>query len=317
MTATAATARTTAARAGAPGAALGSGREPLMALARGASLEVLARDRDAAAICRDLLPAGAAVFINHTAGDSTQDMVAAAARLARAGFAPVPHVAARHLESFTRLNDYLARAAGEAGVGRALVVAGDVDAPAGPYRSAIELLETGLFQKHGIRRVAIAGYPEGHPRIAAAVLDDALVTKIAVARRAGLECALVTQFCLEAAPIAAWIRRVRRNGIDCPIEVGLAGPASIATLAKFAVRCGIGNSIGALVRGQTSVARLVREAGPEEVVTALLASPQASEVAGLHFFTFGGVAATAAWLAAVARGDFTGSRAGDSFRVQS
>lgn len=287
----------------------------IRALLAGATLDVAARDRAADSVCRDLLAPGTPVSINHSPSDTTQGIVAAAARLRRAGFVPVPHVAVRHLASFTRLNDYLARASAEAGVDQVMLVAGDVEQPVGPYACGIEVIETGLLQKHGIRRVGLAAYPEGHPRIATAALDDALRTKIALLRRAGLAPYVVTQFCLSAPPILRWLEQARARGIDCPIEAGLAGPASGATLAKFAVRCGVAASLGALVKGQTSVTRLLDETGPEPIVAALAAAEPPTPIERLHLFSFGGVAHTAAWRHAVARGDFTLSRGGASFRV--
>jgi methylenetetrahydrofolate reductase (NADPH) len=289
-------------------------RARLLALAGAASLEISARDRTADLLCRDLLGQGRSVYITHAPTDTTPGMVAAAVRLRRAGLNPVPHVAARAIASYTRLNDYLARAAGEAGVARILLVAGDADQPAGPYRSSLELLETGLLDKHAIREIGFAGYPEGHPRIAAATLATALADKLALCRRAGLAPFVMTQFCLEAAPIARWIAQARAAGISCPIHVGLAGPTAVASLAKFAVRCGIGRSIGALVRGQTSVTRLLTETGPEPLLHALAGAPELP-IDGLHLFTFGGVARTAGWLGALQRGDFTLCPEGDSFRV--
>jgi methylenetetrahydrofolate reductase (NADPH) len=266
-----------------------------------ASLEVPARER-AVDACRDRLSPGTTIHVRHASGDTTHGIVGVAARLARAGFAPVPHVAARALESFTRLNDYLARAVGEAGVAAMLVTAGDQPQPAGPYRSSLDVIETGLFERHGIRRVGIAGYPERHPAVATVALDAARAAKLARLRERGLEPYVVTQLCLDAEPIVAWIAAARAAGVDCAIQVGLAGPATVATLAKFAVRCGVGISLRALARGQTSVARLTREAGPEPILRALARAD--APLDGLHFFSFGGVARTAAWLGAAARGDF-------------
>ncbi|MBI3513468.1 MAG: methylenetetrahydrofolate reductase [Proteobacteria bacterium] len=273
------------------------------ALLAAASLEIPAHDPAADAACRDLLAPGTAIHIHHPTDGSTQDIVATAARLTRAGLTPVPHIAARALESFTRLHDYLARAVGEAGVTRVLVIGGDNERPAGPYRSSFELLETGLFQKHGIRQVGIAGYPERHPGIAGAALDAARAAKLALIRASGLEPYVVTQFCLEAAPISGWIAAMRAGGVDCPIYAGLAGPAPVATLAQYAVRCGVGVAIRSLAGGQTALARMVREAGPEPILRALARADHPPD--GLHVFSFGGVAHTAAWLAAAIRGDFT------------
>jgi len=51
------------------------------------------------------------------------------------------------------------------------------------------VLCTGLFRKHGIKRVGVAGYPEGHPAISAKALDNALLAKKELARENGSSCA--------------------------------------------------------------------------------------------------------------------------------
>jgi methylenetetrahydrofolate reductase (NADPH) len=228
--------------------------------------------------------------------------------LRRAGFVPVPHVAARALVGFTQLNDFLARLAGEAGVEETLVIAGDLGRPAGPFHGAFEILATGLFERHGIRRIGIAGYPEGHPRIGRRALEDALAAKLGLARQNGLRPQIVTQFGFEAAPMVGFLGWCREPGIDAPVRLGLAGPASIATLAKFAVRCGVGRSLGALTGRHAAVARLLTETGPERVIDELVAAEAAGiAIAGLHFFTFGGVRRTAAWIDQVASSEATSS----------
>src|SRR5947208_4685739 len=68
-------------------------------------------------------------------------------------------------------------------------------------------------------------------------------------QRTGTRVDVVTQFCFESTPILQWIGALDRAGVDLPVIVGLAGPATPATLTKFALRCGIGNSMRA-VRSQ-------------------------------------------------------------------
>lgn len=274
-------------------------RQSVSDLLRGISIELSARERGAEQLCRGFLAPGTSVYINFAPHDSYHEIVEAAARVKRAGFCPVPHVAARYLTGLTQLDDFLTRAAG-VGVDQVLVIAGDLDRPVGPFHSSIELIETGLLAKCGIRTVGIAGYPEGHPKIAPAALDAALTAKLALLRGDGIASYVVTQFCFDAAPILDWLTRQRAAGVDVPVHIGLAGPASIATLAKFAVRCGIGNSVLALVGRQTSIARLLIESGPEKVISALsTADLRGLDVAGLHLFTFGGVVSTGRWLRAV------------------
>jgi methylenetetrahydrofolate reductase (NADPH) len=158
------------------------------------------------------------------------------------------------------------------------------------------LLASGLIESHGIDRVGFAGYPEGHPHITARALDAALTAKLALARERGLAASLVTQFGFEAPPIERWIAGLRAHGIDCPVDIGIAGPASVVTLAKFAVRCGIGSSLRALARGHTAFARIVTEAAPDALIDALVAGEATSgSIDSLHVFTFGGVRRTAQW----------------------
>jgi methylenetetrahydrofolate reductase (NADPH) len=188
----------------------------------------------------------------------------------------------------------LQRAAGEAGVDRILLIGGD-DSPVGPFRASLDLLGTGVVERHGIAHVSFAGYPEGHPAIDQSTLDAALQAKVALARSSGMDVSLVTQFGFEAEPVLQWIAAQRANGIDCPVHVGVAGPASVATLAKFAIRCGVSASLRALARGHTAFARILTEAGPDRLIADLVA--QDADIAGLHVFTFGGVKRTAEWIA--------------------
>jgi methylenetetrahydrofolate reductase (NADPH) len=268
----------------------------IAALIAASSIEISPRDPLAGEALRDLFVPGTTVFVAHPPSATWHDVVAACARLHRVGFTAVPHVAARRLASLIEASDFFERAAGEAGVAEALLIGGDPDWPAGPFRDAASLLDSGVLECHGLDRVGFAAYPEGHPHITAGALDAALDAKLAAARRHGLAPALVTQFGFEAAPIAKWIAALRARGIDCPVRLGVAGPANVATLARFAVRCGIGASMRALARGHTAFARVLTEAGPDALIAALVAGETAATaIAGLHVFTFGGVARTAEW----------------------
>jgi methylenetetrahydrofolate reductase (NADPH) len=282
-----------------------SERAAIMSLMAGASLEMSPREQDAVASATAFLAPGTEVFISAPARISHLDIVSAAVALRRQGLEPVPHVSARALSGFTQLNDLLARAAGEAGVRRALVIGGDLDPPLGPFHASLDILSLGLFEKHGFTRLGLAAYPEGHPRISETTLDRALAVKLALLRQAGIVAEAVTQFAFDAAPVVSWLQGLREREASLPVRVGLAGPASIATLARYAVRCGIGVSIGALLRHRTSIARLVGETGPETIVRDLAAEDwRGLGVNGVHLFGFGGLTRTARWLDAVTRGDF-------------
>src|SRR5216110_431750 len=258
-------------------------RRNIQAFLLGASLELSSRDPAEIDACADLLEPGTAVYISMPPGQTYHGNVALATRLRRAGFRPVPHVAARRIASRDALEEYLARAAGEAGVDSALVIAGDSDRSSGPFDSSRALLETGLFQRHGVVRIGVAGYPEDHPKITESALESALTAKKVLAREADLDLQIVTQFCFESAPILAWAAKMKGHGL--PMHIGLSGAASLPRLLRFAALCGIGNSVRALKARPRAITRLLVEAGPEVVVRDR-AHRSGPPVAGVHFFCF-------------------------------
>jgi methylenetetrahydrofolate reductase (NADPH) len=286
-------------------------RRGISAFLAGASLELSSRDPAEVDACVGLLEPGTPVYVSFPPGQTYHGTVALAARRARAGVRPVPHVAARRIAGPEALDDYLARAAGEAGVDSALVIAGDGDRASGAFDSSLALLETGLFQRHGIVRIGIAGYPEGHPKIAASALDAALAAKKNFARRSGIELRVVTQFCFDADSILSWAGRMKGHGL--PVHVGLAGPASLPRLLRFAAMCGVGNSVRALKARPGALTRLMVEAGPEVALRGLARRAEPPLV-GAHFFCFGGLVRTARWLRAIRDGRFELSEDG-GFRV--
>jgi methylenetetrahydrofolate reductase (NADPH) len=300
-------------RAPVPVPAIADERAGISAFLAGASLELSSRDPAEVDACAGLLEPGTRVYISFPPGQTYHGTVALAARLARAGFRPVPHVAARRIASRDALDDYLARVAGEAGVDSALVIGGDSERTGGAFDSSLSLLETGLFERHGIVRIGVAGYPEGHPRISPAALEGALAAKQEYAHRVGLEIGVVTQFCFDAESILYWTARIASSGLH--VRVGLAGPASLPRLLRFAAKCGVGNSLRALQARPGAIARLMVEAGPE-VALRELAHRAGPPVDGVHFFCFGGLVRTARWLRAVREGRFELTEHG-GFRVGS
>jgi methylenetetrahydrofolate reductase (NADPH) len=272
--------------------------EMLRQLLRSCSFELASRDPANAVKIAPRFPGGRDLFIEFLPSETYHHSVRAAGAARAAGFNPVPHIAARHLDTASQLDDFLARLAGEAGVTRVLVIAGDSEHPRGPFSTSFDLIRSGAFERHGIAEIGIAAYPEPPPKMTRSALDQALQEKIGLAAEHGLGLFIVTQFCFEAEPILAFLRDLRRRGIAMPVRVGLAGPANVTTLLKFAVRCGIGNSIRAIRTHADSIARLLGDAGPDEIVRAIAAALAQEAALGpltLHFFPFGGLARFADW----------------------
>ena len=115
------------------GPALDEERSSISAFLAGASLEVSSRDPAEIDACVELLEPGTALYISFPPGQTYHGTAALAARVARCGFRPVPHFAARRIADRDALDDYLARSVGEAGVDRVLVIGGDNERPSGAF----------------------------------------------------------------------------------------------------------------------------------------------------------------------------------------
>ncbi len=276
----------------------------IAALAGGWSLEAtLPTDADVSLLAT--IGAPLPVYVTAAPRRDPAEQIAAAVRLSRAGFAPVPHVAVRNFATPQDLDSYLGVMTSEAGVRRVLVIAGDRDQSAGPFRNAIEAIDSGILQRHGIGEIGIAGYPAGHPRIPQQELDRALAEKIEIAAELGLAVEIVTQFCFEPEPIIGWIARLRDFGIDNPVRIGLAGPTNIATLLRYARRCGVSASVQGLARQSGLARQIFGMSAPDTIVRALAETRTALGDVALHFFSFGGIVATARWARAVGEGRIT------------
>lgn len=255
----------------------------------------------------DHMTPGSTVFITFLPGSDFADTIDTAKRLQSEGFVPVPHIAARSVNSAAELGESLKRLVGEAGVNEVLLIAGGLDAPMGEFSDTMQLLDTGLFDTHGINRINVAGHPEGSPDIRDEDILKALAWKNAFAERTGAKVQIVTQFCFDAAPIIAWDKAIQADGNILPIRIGLPGLATLKTLIGYAKACGVGNSMRFLTRQARNVTKLLSVSAPDQVV-AELAAYQASDAAcgivSVHMFPLGGLKRTTAWSNAVVAGKF-------------
>lgn len=273
-------------------------RAALADLLRTYSVEITAHDEKALKAVESTLAPGTEVFIANLPDERAEVLVAAALRVRRAGLEPVPHIVARNLKSRDDLDGMLASLVRDAGVSTALILGGDRDRQAGNFENALQIIETGLLEAHGIRRIAIGCYPEGHPRIPDEVLWQALRAKLDAAARVGLETVLVSQFLFDPQPLIEFARALRREGIEAPLRVGVAGPADRTKLIRYALRCGVGASLRVL-RERGSLARNVLAGETPDALLGAAAVAQKEEpelgMAGVHFFTFGDPAGSARW----------------------
>ena len=270
------------------------------AFLHGYSIEVMPRTAEKVDDFKALLPAGTRVYIAHIEGTPIEDMVATAKRLNTDGYPVMPHFPARIIADRATLNDWIARYQGEANVKQALLLGGGVNTPAGDFDSSMQLIETGAFD--GFDRLHVAGHPEGNKDIdkdgGDRIVMDALRWKQAFSDRSDAKMAIATQFCFDAAPVIAWVDRLAAAGISIPVHIGIASPAKLQTLIKFAIACGVGPSLRVLQKRAMDVTKLLLPYEPTDVVSALAAHKAANPnfgVESVHFFPLGGIKTNAAW----------------------
>ena len=283
------------------------------------SIEITPATAARHAALADLLPAGTRVYVAFVPGADHRSVAATAARVRREGLVPVPHFPARSIVDRAQLEDYLRRVTAEAGVDEVLVIGGGIDLPRGAFAGTRSLLETGLFEAHGIRVIGLAGHPEGQRQLSAPGAPMTLEQKVDYARRTSAEVRLVTQFMFEAEPLFAWERMVRAQGNDLPIHIGVPGPATLKSLLGYARLCGVGNSMRVLTQQAGNLLKLASLSYPDALIAALArhrAGDPHSRIERLHFYPFGGLARTARWLEAIRAGAFTLHDDGLGFTVE-
>ena len=280
-----------------------SGNPSVGAFLDGFSIEVMPRTAEKIEDFRAILPQSTRVYIAHIDGTPIDEMVATAARIAGEGFTVMPHFPARIIADATMLEEWIQRYA-DVGVHQALLLAGGVSAPHGAFHCSMDLMETGLFDRYGFDRLHVGGHPEGNRDIDPDGSDrnvmDALRWKQAFAERTDADMAIATQFCFEAAPVIAWADRLKSEGIDLPIHIGVAGPAKLQTLIKFSLACGVGPSLRVLQRRAADLTKLVLPFTPDEFLADLAAHKAANPgfgVESVHFFPLGGIQKTAEYTA--------------------
>lgn len=270
--------------------------------ARRASIELNVHEMKDLAAARALLPAGAKIYVSHLPKQAWADTIAASAAVREAGFDPVPHVPVRLLSDGEEAERLFAALVARAHVAELLLISGDHAQPRGAYPAVLDLLQTGVLQRHGIARASFAGHPEGHPVVALHDIRRAESDKAQWAQLEGFAASFVTQFCFESEPFVSWANDARDRGIQARLIAGVAGPASIAKLVRFAVQCGVGRSIRALSARPGVMTRLLEEQGPERLLNELVQVH--APLDGIHLFGFGGFLRTCRWLRRAAAGEF-------------
>ncbi len=253
-----------------------------------------------------VLDEGTTVNVTFLPGTDPKDTVDVAMRLRDEGMNPVPHIAARSLKSKEQLDEVVADMTNRAKVDEVLVIGGGVDNPVGDFASSMDVLETGILQKYGIKKVGVSGHPEGSPDIPDDALAQAIGWKNDFAKAEGLDLYMETQFCFESDAVVNWEKSIRAAGNNLPIRIGIPGPATIKTLFRFAQISGVGPSMRMIAKQAKNVTKLLTVQSPHLLIAGLseaMAADPESRIQHFHYYPFGGFARTSRWASAVAEGE--------------
>lgn len=248
------------------------------------------------------MPKDTRVYIAHIEGEDIASMVATAKRLSDEGFTVMPHFPARLIQDQGTLQDWISMYQNEAGVNEALLLAGGTTKQVGEYHSSIQLIESGLFDKAGFKRLHVAGHPEGNKDIdpdgGNKNVSEALSWKQKFSNRTDASMAITTQFCFDADVVKKWADAIKDSGVDIPIHIGIAGPAKLQTLLKFSIECGVGASMKILTKRAKDLTKLLLPYKPTQILEDLAsfkAKSPSLNIEQVHFFPLGGIKQTADW----------------------
>ena len=269
----------------------------------GYSIEVVPNSAAKIESFKEILPINTRVYIAHLETENIATMIATAKRINEEGFTVMPHIPARIIKNEMVLNDWISMYQNEAGVDEALLLAGSSTKPVGDYDSSIQLIDSGLFDKAGFKRLHIAGHPEGSKDIdpdgGIKNVSEALSWKQEFSNRTDAAMAIATQFCFDADVVNKWAKNIQDAGIDIPIHIGIAGPAKLQTLLKFSVECGIGPSIKILTKRAKDLTKLLLPYKPTKMLNDLSeykSKDPTLNIQQVHFFPIGGIKQTTDWL---------------------
>ena len=240
------------------------------------------------------LPPGSDVAITCSPDKGISATLDLTRRLRDSGFTLIPHIAARMVEDEAHLRDILDQLDG-LGVHRIFVVGGDAEQPAGNFDSSLQLLQLMSTLDHGIDVVGIGAYPEGHP-----LIDDLTLSRF-LQEKQPFAAYMVTQMCFDPETIVDWLRRIRAEGVDLPVHIGVPGVGERAKLLRVALKIGVGQSARFLRSNLGLVGRMIKPGGysPDELLLGLAPHfdmpPYGIE--GVHFYSFNQIESTEKWRA--------------------
>jgi methylenetetrahydrofolate reductase (NADPH) len=242
------------------------------------------------------LPAGASVSVTCSPTKGLPATLDLTARLLDLGHSAIPHFSARLVHDRDEVRRLAAFCASH-GVREMFLVAGDPPDPVGDYDGALAFLRDFLACDHGLQRIGVTAYPDGHAFIPPDVVRQALLAKQALLAEAGVAGFATTQMCFDIGKWRSWATTARAEGLALPLHAGVPGVIDRMKLLTMGLRLGVGASMRYVRKNGGILGRLLAPAAydPSRLVTPLGKLADELGIEGLHLFTFNNVQATAEW----------------------
>jgi len=228
------------------------------------SLEITTRNKIQPPIAYD------EVFITWLPTEGKESVLAKMVELHGQGLRPVPHIAA-----FKVRDGAEARAMAEAMAPytrKAFFIRGG-GRQEGAFATVGELLATGAFKDF---EIGIGGFPEGNDRLSYEACMEILRAKAAGASF------VVSQWSLNKRAIARFL-----DDSPLPVYLGVPNRCSTRQLIRFAVICGVENSIKGALSNPLNLLRFMFGFSPNYIVQAFKDHPR---LAKFHVYAFGNCA---------------------------
>ena len=244
----------------------------------------------------EFVPAGSSVSVTCSPAKGLQATLDLTAKILDRGFEAVPHFSARLTEDRAHVQRLAAFCKAHA-LTEVFLVAGDAPDPVGAYDGVVAFLRDFLDTDHGLTRIGITAYPDGHALIDPTVVHEALHAKQALLAEAGVAGVASTQMCFDVDQWKAWAATERAAGFTLPLQLGVPGVIDRAKLLTMGARLGIGSSMRFVKKNSSTILRLFSPTGydPSKLITPMSKVARDLNIEGLHLFTFNNVEATAEW----------------------
>ncbi|MFM7251491.1 MAG: 5,10-methylenetetrahydrofolate reductase [Ilumatobacteraceae bacterium] len=242
------------------------------------------------------IPVGSSVSVTCSAAKGQQVTLDLTRRILALGYMAVPHFSARLTEDDQKVRE-LAAFCRDNGIREMFLVGGDPEVPAGKYDGAVAFLRDFLGCDHGLQRIGITSYPDGHALIPTEVVHEVLHAKQALLKEAGVPGFASTQMHFDVPAWKKWAAAERAAGFELPLHIGVPGVIDRAKLFTMGMRLGIGSSMRYVQKNRGVLGKFLKPGGydPMKLLTPLGKVADELNIEGVHLFTFNNIKDTADW----------------------